>query len=306
MQMPRKTTCGMVWYTTTMFTMRTTYVLLLLAIALGEPERGAVAFQTTPRRVKTTPKIEPTCSSPQALETSEMNLFQPPEVLSSYRGAIISTAVLAGAMMPISAEAATTQTAGPIPSALMAYLHFIGILGVSAGLVSERFMIHRNMSLEEEEKLNNADGVYGLSALSLLISGYFRVTEYAKGWDFYKNEPIFWIKMASVAILGGLSFFPTIIFFTRDRSRKAGEPYVPMSDELVDRLTRVMNAEILALATIPLFASLMARGVLYIEGFPWAVGAFLYAVSLGGAGYKYGSEAFAMMEEEKKKAVFKD
>ena len=72
----------------------------------------------------------------------------------------------------------------------------------------------------------------------------------------------------------------------------------PLSDALIERITRVINAEILAFVSIPLFASLMARGVLYTQDFPWALGVILYVVSLGGAGYKYGKEAFDMMESE--------
>eukprot|EP00977_Amphora_coffeiformis_P029449 scaffold40782_cov191-Amphora_coffeaeformis.AAC.2 len=211
---------------------------------------------------------------------------------------LASMAAVAGGVVTAAAPAPALAAAGPVPSALMAWLHFLGLLGVSGGLVAERFLIKPGLTLEDEEKLNVADGVYGLSALSLLISGYFRVTEYAKGWDFYKNEPIFWVKMSSVAVLGGLSFFPAIVFFRRDQARKQGKNLAPLSDVLVERLTRIINAELLALVTIPLFASLMARGVLYIEDFPWALGVVLYAASLGGAGFKYGKEAFAMMDEE--------
>jgi putative membrane protein len=189
-------------------------------------------------------------------------------------------------------------TAGPVPSAILAWLHFVGILGVAGGLMTERFLLKKNMNQEEEMKINQADGIYGFSAFSLLITGYFRVTDFAKGWDFYRNEPIFWLKMSSVAVLGGLSFFPAIVFFRRDQARQRGQILAPLSDKLVDRLSTLINAEILAVLTIPFFASLMARGVLYVDNFPWAVGVVLYAVSLGGAGYKYGKEAFDMMESE--------
>ncbi|CAB9524906.1 Predicted membrane protein (DUF2214) [Seminavis robusta] len=168
----------------------------------------------------------------------------------------------------------------------------------AGGLITERFLIKKNMSQEDEIKINNADGIYGLSAFSLLISGYFRVTEFAKGWDFYQHEPIFWLKMSSVAVLGGLSFFPAIVFFKRDQARQQGQTLAPLSDALVERITTLINAEILALLTIPLFASLMARGVLYMDNFPWPLGVVLYVVSLGGAGYKYGKEAFEMIESE--------
>ena len=205
-------------------------------------------------------------------------------------------------MTPLPAAA----TAGPLPSALVAYAHFLGIIGVAGGLVSERFLIKRGLTIEEEMKINNADGVYGLSAFSLLISGYFRVTEYAKGWDFYKNEPLFWIKMASVAVLGGLSFFPAIIFFQRDQARQRGETLAPLSDPVVDRLTTIMNAEILALVTIPLMATLMARGVFYVDNFPWAIGVVLYVLSLGGAGYKYGKESLCYYGRRKATRSYRD
>ena len=229
--------------------------------------------------------------------------FQPPGVLEYQESSSVPLATLpvllatttATLLTPLPANAA----AGPIPSGLVAYAHFMGILGVAGGLVSERFLIKRGLTIEEEIKVNNADGVYGLAALSLLVSGYFRVTEYAKGWDFYKNEPLFWVKMAAVAVLGALSLVPTTILFRRDLARKQGETLAPLPDSVIDRLIRIMNAEILALATIPLFATLMARGVLYVENFPWAIGVALYVLSLGGAGYKYGTEAFAIVEEEK-------
>jgi putative membrane protein len=217
----------------------------------------------------------------------------------------LSATQLASLMLTIGAAttfpetaAAADSVAGPVPSAVFAWLHFVGIMGVSGGLMTERFLIKYNMSEEEEIKVNNADGIYGLSAFSLLISGYFRVTQYAKGFDFYKNEPIFWLKMASVAVLGGLSFFPAIIFFRRDQVRRNGDTLPPLSDAIVDRITTILNAEILAVASIPFMASLMTRGVLYVNDFPWAVGVILYALSLGGAGYKYGKEAFDMMETE--------
>jgi putative membrane protein len=207
-------------------------------------------------------------------------------------------AVAVAAVILCGTPAPALAAAGPIPSAAFAWLHFLGIMGVTGGLVTERFLIEKNMSADTEGKLNLADGVYGLSALSLLVSGYFRLTEYGKGWEYYQNEPIFWLKMSAVAVLGGLSFFPTIIFFRRDQARKQGIELAPLSDAIVDRIATILNAELLAIATIPLMASLMARGVLYVQDFPWQIGVVLYALSLGGAGFKYGKEAFQMMEAE--------
>eukprot|EP00640_Fibrocapsa_japonica_P006888 CAMPEP_0113941522 /NCGR_PEP_ID=MMETSP1339-20121228/7418_1 /TAXON_ID=94617 /ORGANISM="Fibrocapsa japonica" /LENGTH=163 /DNA_ID=CAMNT_0000945693 /DNA_START=1 /DNA_END=492 /DNA_ORIENTATION=- /assembly_acc=CAM_ASM_000762 len=154
------------------------------------------------------------------------------------------------------------------------------------------------MSVDEENVFNGADLIYGISAFSLLISGYFRAAQYEKGWEFYKYEPIFWLKMASVAVLGGLSFFPAIIFFRRDMARKNGDTLPPLPDKVVDRVSTIINAELLAFVTIPLFASLMARGVGYSQDFPLPLGVALYAVSLGGAVFKYVKEALDAIENE--------
>ena len=63
------------------------------------------------------------------------------------------------------------MAAGAVPSAIFAWMHFMGIIGVAGGLISERFLIKPGLTIEDEMKINNADGIYGLSALSLLITG---------------------------------------------------------------------------------------------------------------------------------------
>ena len=48
-----------------------------------------------------------------------------------------------------------------------------------------------------------ADAVYGLAGALVVYTGYLRVTAYGKGWEFYQHEPIFWFKMALLAVMGG-------------------------------------------------------------------------------------------------------
>jgi hypothetical protein len=64
-------------------------------------------------------------------------------------------------------------------------------------------------------------------------------------------------------------------------------------------MIQVINAELLAIASIPLMATLMSRGVLYGGGdFPWQVGTGLVVLTFGGAGYKYAKEALTWSEED--------
>jgi hypothetical protein len=69
------------------------------------------------------------------------------------------------------------EAAGAVPSALWAYAHYVSILLVMASLVGQRVLVKAGMSDEEEDTLQLFDTIYGVSALILVISGYYRVTE---------------------------------------------------------------------------------------------------------------------------------
>lgn len=132
------------------------------------------------------------------------------------------------------------------------------------------------MSVEDEKKVVIADSLYGIAGVLVLVSGYYRVTEYGKGWDFYSHEPIFWVKMFLFTVMGSSSFFPTIKLVqraiqTQQAGEGKGELPAPMSEKLANRIVKVVNGELLAICSIPLAASLMSRGVAYSDSFPWQV-----------------------------------
>lgn len=190
-----------------------------------------------------------------------------------------------------------------ILGAFVAYGHYLGLILAAASLTAERFLVKPGMTTEEEEKLAMADIVYGIAGILITVSGYFRITAYGKGWDFYSHEPIFWVKMILFAVMGSSSFFPTIKIIQRSvdiRALKEGKKgeIAPMSVKLASRITKVVNAELLALASIPLAATLMARGVGYAEWLPWQAGAGSFAVAFLGLGYKYIKEALEWTEDE--------
>ena len=101
--------------------------------------------------------------------------------------------------------------------------------------------------------------------------------------------------------MGAASFFPTTKIIQRAiavrDAEKRGEAVPPMSPALVARMTSIINAELLAVASIPLFASLMARGVLYSDSMPWQLGALPVALTVTGLGYKYVKEALDWTDE---------
>jgi uncharacterized membrane protein len=201
---------------------------------------------------------------------------------------LVSSVALLGA--PLASSAATAFAPAAIPSALAAYGHFVSILGMLGCVMIERITIKPGMSGEDEDLVAAADIAYGLFGVSLVYTGYLRLTQYEKGWLFYQNEPLFWLKIAFVGILGAASFFNTTTIIKRAVAKRNGE-LEPLGDALAKRMVQICNAEIVALGVIPLTATLMARGVGYTDSIPWIGEASFAAVVSAGLSYKYIKEA---------------
>jgi uncharacterized membrane protein len=183
-------------------------------------------------------------------------------------------------------------------SALLAYGHYFFILLGTILLCYERFTVEANMSVEKEKSLVIADALYGIVGAALAGTGYFRViSEYGKGWDYYAHEPLFWLKLTAAGLLAGLSLFPTITFIQRGSKIFQNDTTIePMSEALATRIRKVLNAELSAILSVPLLATLMARGVAYQPDFPWQLGAGLTVLTLVGSGAFYAQKALTWTE----------
>lgn len=199
---------------------------------------------------------------------------------------------------PEVASAATAFTPNAVPTALVAYGHFVSLAGVVATLVAERLTIKPNMTPEEEDFLAAADIGYGIFGALIAYTGYLRAAQYEKGFDFYSHEPLFWLKIAFVGIWGASSFFNTVTIVRRAVDKRNGK-FVPMGEKLAKRMIQICNAELVAVAIIPLTATLMARGVAYSEDIPWQAEAGLAAAIFAGASFKYVKEAFSFEDNPK-------
>lgn len=185
-----------------------------------------------------------------------------------------------------------------LPSAFAAYGHYLGLFVAGMALAVERATIKPGMSDDEESVLGNADIAYGVAGLVVVVTGYLRATaDWGKGWEFYAHSPVFWVKLALTAVAGASSLFPTYHIVRRAVAKANGEGVAPMSEKLAARMTTLINAELLAILSIPLAATLMARGVGYVDGLPWAAGAAPVVLAFGGFGFKYVKEALEWEEE---------
>mmetsp|Transcript_33855 Transcript_33855/g.74494 ORF Transcript_33855/g.74494 Transcript_33855/m.74494 type:complete len:289 (-) Transcript_33855:150-1016(-) len=213
---------------------------------------------------------------------------------------LASSTVAATTAFPITVLASTGDaiTAAVIPSALWAYGHFLSILVIVGCLTAERIIVKADMTPSEEDTIVKLDLVYGLMAALLIISGFARATTYGKGGDYYIHETLFWVKMTVSGIWGGLSLFPSLTFYKRNFARKNSELEVPpLSDKLASRLHSIINAEISAILSIPVLATLMSRGVWYSPDLPYQLGLVASLAATGGSFYFYARQALDWKEE---------
>jgi len=198
--------------------------------------------------------------------------------------------------MPEAAQAAVD----PLASAFAAYGHYLGLVLVVATLTTEKWLIKPEMTEDEAQKLVIADSVYGIAGVLVLYTGYLRVTQYGKGWDFYAHEPIFWVKMGLFAVMGSSSLFNTIKIVQMAAKKAQGEENSSViGEKLSARMQKIVNGELLAIGSIPLAAATMARGIGYGDGaFPWQAGAGGVALVSTALTVKYVKEALTWEDEK--------
>ena len=119
--------------------------------------------------------------------------------------ALAALPLLTALALPEAAQAAVN----PVASAFAAYGHYLGLVLVVASLTTEKFLVKPELTEDEAQKLVIADSVYGVAGVLVLYTGYLRVTQYGKGWEYYAHEPIFWVKMGLFAVMGSSSLFCT-------------------------------------------------------------------------------------------------
>ena len=214
--------------------------------------------------------------------------------------ALAALPLLTALALPEAAQA----TVNPVASAFAAYGHYLGLVLVVASLTTEKFLVKPELTEDEAQKLVIADSVYGIAGVLVLYTGYLRVTQYGKGWEYYAHEPIFWVKMGLFAVMGSSSLFCTTKIVQMAVKKTNGEENATvLGEKLSARMQKIINGELLAIGSIPLAAALMARGVAYAENMPWQAGAAPVALVSLGLSVKYVKEALTWTDEPAKEKV---
>ena len=145
-------------------------------------------------------------------------------------------------------------------SALVAYVHYLGIILCFGALIFERIILKINLSKNETISIIIADVIYGVAGLAILITGILRVKYYGQGGDFYTSNPIFWLKVSLYIAIGLLSLYPTISYILWAIPLSKNKLPV-ISENLVQRFKLIICTELVGFKVIPFFATLMSRGI---------------------------------------------
>ena len=149
-------------------------------------------------------------------------------------------------------------------SAIVAYIHYLGIILCFGSLIFERLVLKQNLSKHETISIIIADVIYGIAGIAILITGILRVKYYGQGSEFYTGNPIFWIKVSLYILVGLISLYPTTTYILWAIPLSRNKLPV-ISEDLVKRFKLLITTELVGFAVIPLFATLMARGIGLVE-----------------------------------------
>ena len=97
-------------------------------------------------------------------------------------------------------------------SALVAYIHYLGIILCFGSLLFERLTLKVDLNRNQTISMVIADIIYGLAGVAILVTGILRVKYFGQGGEFYTENPIFWIKVSLYIVVGLLSLYPTTTY----------------------------------------------------------------------------------------------
>ena len=133
-------------------------------------------------------------------------------------------------------------------------LHLLAILALAIALLIENIAIKPSISAEDARNLAKVDTVYTVSIVLAFLFGLTLWLWIGKPSAFYSANALFWSKIGIFSVLAILSLIPKR-FFNKSRNNSEEEITVPKIVILV------LRTQLSLLATIPLLAFLVTRGI---------------------------------------------
>jgi putative membrane protein len=136
--------------------------------------------------------------------------------------------------------------------------HFLFLL-LAAVLSFEIGAVRSSMNREDILRVARVDIWYGVLAGAVILVGFSRAIFAAKGWAYYSVNLFFWAKIGTFAVIALLSIMPTMEFIRWRKALSSNLTFSPAPNS-IRNVRRVLFAEAILFALIPMFAAAMARG----------------------------------------------
>ncbi|MEO8685886.1 MAG: DUF2214 family protein [Devosia sp.] len=140
-----------------------------------------------------------------------------------------------------------------------AILHHVAVFTLVGIIAAEFALLRPGLAGSRLSQLARIDRLYGIAASVVVVIGILRIFFGGKGWEFYVASDMFWGKMLAFVIVGLLSIQPTIALGRWAKALTADAGFVPPAGEIA-KSRKFINAEVIILVLIPIFAAAMARG----------------------------------------------
>lgn len=144
---------------------------------------------------------------------------------------------------------------------VLEFAHHLAVFSL-VGVFFAEFFLLRSGDLRGRRlaTVGALDGAYGGLAALVIVVGVARVIWGDAGWQYYVMNWTFWVKMALFVLTGILSIWPTAAILRWRRAAANDAAYV-VPEAQIASVRGYFTASFAALAGIPVFAALMARGV---------------------------------------------
>lgn len=147
-----------------------------------------------------------------------------------------------------------------LQDALLAWIHYLAIFLLIVAMTAQTVLLRPTLTTPTLRRLAIYDRVYAASAIAVLITGLLRLILGAKGAAFYMANPWFHAKIGVFILIALCSIPPTIAFIKWNKQAKLDATYLPAPLQ-IKHTRRWVMAEAHLLVLLPLFATLMARGI---------------------------------------------
>jgi putative membrane protein len=133
------------------------------------------------------------------------------------------------------------------------YIHFIGIMSVSATLVMQHLIISPEITKKELKKIAFLDVIYWISIVLTLGAGLVLLLGVGKDVSFYMSNKDFHIKLTLFLVVILLAIYPTLFF---RKSKKSTEDLIKRPKVII----MLIRMQLLLVFIIPFFGVLIAKG----------------------------------------------